>query len=195
MAEGFSRRDFLHRASTGIGASVIAAQWPMILATSQLACQAHDNGEDFIVFSVSEALLADALASMIIPDDDSPGAHTAGVVYFIDRALDTFSVGNRDIVIGGLADLTAKVDNTFSSSSKFSDLAFIERSEVVEEIENTTFFGIFRVLTVQGMFSHPRHGGNMNKSGWQLLGFDDRHTWTPPFGYYDAQIMDQEDSK
>jgi hypothetical protein len=23
--------------------------------------------------------------------------------------------------------------------------------------------------------------------GWKLLGFDHRHVWAPPFGYYDAQ--------
>jgi hypothetical protein len=36
-----------------------------------------------------------------------------------------------------------------------------------------------------GMFSHPMHGGNFNKVGWNLIGFEDRYSWTPPFGYYD----------
>jgi hypothetical protein len=25
--------------------------------------------------------------------------------------------------------------------------------------------------------------------GWDLIGFDHRHAWAPPFGYYDADYM------
>jgi hypothetical protein len=31
----------------------------------------------------------------------------------------------------------------------------------------------------------PKYGGNHDKAGWKLLGFEDRHVWQPPFGYYD----------
>jgi hypothetical protein len=30
------------------------------------------------------------------------------------------------------------------------------------------------------------HGGNHNKAGWKLIGFDDSLNHKPPFGYYDA---------
>jgi hypothetical protein len=30
------------------------------------------------------------------------------------------------------------------------------------------------------------HGGNHDKVGWQLLGYDDSLNHEPPFGYYDA---------
>jgi len=36
-----------------------------------------------------------------------------------------------------------------------------------------------------GMFSHPEHGGNYQKIGWQLIGYRDQYSWAPPFGYYD----------
>jgi hypothetical protein len=36
-----------------------------------------------------------------------------------------------------------------------------------------------------GMFIDPIHGGNFNKVGWKMIGFEDRYSWTPPFGYYD----------
>ncbi len=35
------------------------------------------------------------------------------------------------------------------------------------------------------MFALPSYGGNRDKAGWHLIGFDDRHFWQPPFGYYD----------
>jgi hypothetical protein len=36
------------------------------------------------------------------------------------------------------------------------------------------------------MFAMPAWGGNRDGAGWALLGFDSRHVWQPPFGYYDA---------
>ena len=47
------------------------------------------------------------------------------------------------------------------------------------------FFDLVRSLTVLGMFSSPKYGGNFAGAGWRLLGFEDRHVYAPPFGYYD----------
>jgi hypothetical protein len=38
---------------------------------------------------------------------------------------------------------------------------------------------------MMGMFSNPSYGGNHQKSGWKMIGFEDRFAWSPPFGYYD----------
>jgi hypothetical protein len=35
------------------------------------------------------------------------------------------------------------------------------------------------------MFTLPTYGGNRDGVGWKLIGFEDRHTFQPPFGYYD----------
>jgi hypothetical protein len=42
-----------------------------------------------------------------------------------------------------------------------------------------------RQFTVIAMFSDPKYGGNRNGLGWQLIGFQDQHVFSPPFGYYD----------
>jgi hypothetical protein len=42
------------------------------------------------------------------------------------------------------------------------------------------------------MFAMPSWGGNRERAGWALLGFDNRHAWQPPFGYYDALAMAEE---
>jgi hypothetical protein len=39
--------------------------------------------------------------------------------------------------------------------------------------------------TAAGMFANPAYGGNRDKIGWKLLGFEDRYIWQQPFGYYD----------
>jgi hypothetical protein len=36
------------------------------------------------------------------------------------------------------------------------------------------------------MFADPAYGGNSDKVGWKLIGFEDRFAWQPPFGEYDV---------
>ena len=33
-----------------------------------------------------------------------------------------------------------------------------------------------------------KYGGNANKSGWKLVGFDDKFSWAAPFGWYDRNV-------
>jgi len=44
-----------------------------------------------------------------------------------------------------------------------------------------------RTHTVIGFFASPVHGGNQDKVGWKLIGYDDSLNHRAPFGYYDAQ--------
>ncbi|MFT5048613.1 MAG: hypothetical protein ACI8UP_005617, partial [Porticoccaceae bacterium] len=32
----------------------------------------------------------------------------------------------------------------------------------------------------------PEYGGNRDNIGYQLIGFEDRHAWQAPYGFYDA---------
>jgi gluconate 2-dehydrogenase gamma chain len=45
----------------------------------------------------------DAITSQIIPSTDGPGAHEAGIVYFIDRALAPFDSDLRESYRTGMA--------------------------------------------------------------------------------------------
>ncbi|MBV9087485.1 MAG: gluconate 2-dehydrogenase subunit 3 family protein, partial [Acidobacteriaceae bacterium] len=51
----------------------------------------------------------------------------------------------------------------------------------------TDFFETVRIHTVLGFLSNPEHGGNHDKLGWKLIGFEDTFVYEPPFGYYDAE--------
>jgi hypothetical protein len=44
-----------------------------------------------------------------------------------------------------------------------------------------------RMLTVMGVFSDPRHGGNRDHVGARIHGIDHRPAYQPPFGWYDAE--------
>jgi hypothetical protein len=52
-------------------------------------------------------------------------------------------------------------------------------------MDQTPFFELMRTLTLLGMFSSPKYAGNFERTGWTLLGFEDQHQFSPPFGYYD----------
>ena len=41
------------------------------------------------------------------------------------------------------------------------------------------------------MFSLPEYGGNRDKVGYELIGFEDRHAWQSPYGYYDADYAER----
>ena len=181
-----SRRAFLSTSGTVLGGSWLAWSLPTILATADLACQAHQDGAPFEVLTASEAIELEAIAAQIFPSDDTPGAREAGVIYFIDRALHTFRADDQAPLREGLADLAAQVHATHPGTPPFSALPDAQQIEALRAIEETDFFETVRAMTIAGMFAHPSYGGNRDKIGWHLLGFDDKHAWQPPFGYYDA---------
>ena len=56
----------------------------------------------------------------------------------------------------------------------------------VEQLDHGAFFQTIRFFTIAGTFANPSWGGNRDRIGWQILGFEDRFTWQPPFGDYDT---------
>jgi gluconate 2-dehydrogenase gamma chain len=77
---------------------------------------------------------------------------------------------------------------TYGSAS-FSALAPEQQDALLVSIEDTEFFGTMRYMTIAGMFSLPEYGGNRDYAGWNLIGFEHKHVWEPPFGFYDADYM------
>jgi gluconate 2-dehydrogenase gamma chain len=136
------------------------------------------------VLTAAEAADIEAVASQIIPTDDSPGAREAGVVYFIDRALATF----LSQIAGDYRAQLAAFQTAFRErhpSASFTSLPSEQQIEYLKGVDQTPFFTTTRLLTLLGMFSLPSYGGNRDGAGWKLLGFEDAHVFRPPFGYYD----------
>ncbi len=124
----------------------------------------------------------DAMAAHIIPTDDLPGAREARAVVFIDRALATFQSGQKQSIVDGLLDLNRR------AGARFSTVPESRQLELLQQIEETQFFGRVRSGVVTGMFANPAWGGNMDGAGWKVLGFEPRYIWRPPFGAYDAEV-------
>lgn len=177
-----SRRSFLIGSATGLGGAWIAANWPQILAAEEYA----RAESDFAFFTPEQALELDAMTAQIIPTDHTPGAREARVVHFIDRALETFERDRQEDYTTGLHELAVVSHRAFPSVTRFSELTYDQQMRVLTEIESSAFFNTVRTHTITGFFASPVHGGNHDKVGWALIGYDDSLEYEPPFGYYDA---------
>ena len=187
-ARGKSRRTFLMESVSGLGGIWVAANYPAILAAEEYVRTAAESGAPppFAFFTPEQALEVEAMTAQIIPTDETPGAREAQVVHFIDRALVTFDQERQEDYTSGLAGLEAATRGRYPGSSHFSDLIFDQQLQVMTDLEGTPFFQLVRTHTVTGFFASPLHGGNYDKIGWELLGYDDSLSHEAPFGYYDA---------
>lgn len=177
-----SRRQFV-----GTMAATLAATWMAGAARPGLAAE-----ETFAVGPVlvpTQLRDLDAMAALILPSDDSPGAREAHVVDFIDRALGTFAADQRPLFDAGLADLNARVTRRHPVAGSFADLAEADAAALLRELEaeRSDFFEAVRAATISGFLANPEYGGNAGKTGWRAIGFDDRFVWAEPFGWYDGE--------
>lgn len=180
-----SRRDFLATSGTVFGGAWLAANLPAVEALAAWARTAAEEGRPFAVLTEEEARELGAVAERILPADElGPGALEVGVVHFIDRALDTFAAGALEIVRSGLGELATAVG---SEGDAFSALGPEAQDEILRTLEQTPFFGVVWTLTVMGFFGDPSWGGNRDRAGWRLIGFEDAGAYQPPFGHYDAE--------
>lgn len=182
-----SRRAFL-RAAAAAGAAWSAADLLSIedaLAWSAGQAAAKTSG-GFTALSAGEAETVDALSSRIIPSvDKRPGAHEAGVVFFVDRALATFNAGQKKMYAEGLQDLNRRAADF--NATAFSKLTAVQQDEVIRAIEKTPFFQAVRFDTIVGTFALPTWGGNRDHAGWHMIGLEHQPRFQPPFGAYDVE--------
>jgi gluconate 2-dehydrogenase gamma chain len=143
----------------------------------------------FETFTPDEAADVEAITAQIIPTDETPGAKEARVVYFIDHSLANWAAPQRGDFGKGLTELNAEADRRWPGTGRFSKLTSDQQIELLKawEKDKKPFFDAVRNATVTGMFSNPEYLGNADKIGWKLIGFEDRYSWQPPFGSYDAE--------
>jgi gluconate 2-dehydrogenase gamma chain len=184
-----SRRSVLAGSVAGLSSVWLATHWPGILAAQEHAHTVAESGRATTLgfFSPDQAVEIESVAAQIIPKDETPGAREAGTIYFIDRALTTFDEDKQAAYRQGLKDLQAKTHELFPNADKFSDLNPAQQVQVLTAIERTAFFGQVRLHTIVGFFANPEYGGNQEKIGWNLIGFEDKFAWEPPFGHYDRE--------
>ena len=183
-----TRRAFLGSVQTSVSKSVVLLSAPVIITACRDAQQARLSGAAFQNLSEAEAQEFDAIASRILPSTTMHGAREAGVVYFLDNVLDDSRSNEFDLLKEGLQKLRASASLEFNSSNFFS-LTEAQQDKLLKQAENTAFFSTIRYLVIAGMFALPDYGGNKDSVGYDLIGFDDRHSWFSPYGYYDADYL------
>ena len=184
-----NRRTFL-RVAAAAGAAWATADLLEVEEALAWAAQ-HANGErtpQLTSLTKAQAEVIDAAASRILPSvEGRPGAHEAGAVYFIDRALSTFNAGQKKLYDTGIADLNQRAAKKAAGITSFAALPPAQQDEVLREIENTPFFGASRFDVIAGTFALPSWGGNRDYAGWHMLGLSHQPRFEAPFGFYDAE--------
>lgn len=197
-----NRRNFLLRSCSSLTAIWLSAHWPALLSAAshaRSAAQSPDTAK-LEFFTADQAQEIDAITSRIIPTDQTPGAHEAGVVYFIDRALSTFAIDNQKIYREGLPEIQARTHELFSVLDKFSAATPVQQDEVLHSFDQPaardrrpyrpraaaqSFFDTVRLHTVVAFLLDPDAGGDPHGIGWKVIDRERQHMFQPPFGYYD----------
>ncbi|MFT5138475.1 MAG: gluconate 2-dehydrogenase gamma chain [Lysobacterales bacterium] len=186
-----TRRKFIRQSGELAGAAWLGLSFTSLISLSESAQGARFSGDEFETLTKEEAIEIEAIAAQIMPTTDTPGATEAGVVYFIDKVLG----GDRNYQLAevrtGLQVFETEIANRYDNR-RFSELSSKQQIKRLESIDDGRFFNLLWFLTMAGMFTNPSLGGNRNRVGWQLIGFEDRHFWQPPFGHYDEHYESSE---
>jgi gluconate 2-dehydrogenase gamma chain len=137
------------------------------------------------VLTAQQAADLAAIADRIIPRDDTPSASEAGLVFFADQYLASIGAHDKPDFEKALAEANAAARKQVRTATSFAALTTRQQDAALQSIEDTEGFGFLRTMTVSGYLCHPMHGGNRNSAGWKAIGFEERMSWSPPFGYYD----------
>ncbi|OYW45370.1 MAG: hypothetical protein B7Z08_06555 [Sphingomonadales bacterium 32-68-7] len=188
-----SRRQFLAAVGNLASASWITLNWPQIAVAAEQADQGGHGGHaaaapppaGLKTLTAAEAAEIDAIANLIVPGGTTPGAREARAVNFIDTALGSFWAAQLPSFREGLAEFATGFAAHSGAATAFSAAPEAAQTAFLHTVDETPFFLAVRRLTVLGMIALPKYGGNHEYAGWKMLGVENRHFWSPPFGYYD----------
>ena len=173
LAEVVSRRAFL-AGSAGLWIAVSLAR-PLAAA----AAQADTTPQ---VLTAREWQQVEAISARILPTDELPGAVEAGCVNFIDKALAAEDAAALPSYRAALRALDRVCRG--SEGSGFVELPPARQDELLAALEEgrlsgwdvkvadpAVFFATIRMHTILGFVLDPRHGGNRDYVGWQVMGY------------------------
>ncbi len=189
--DDISRRSFLASSGGLVTGMWVAAHWPSIAAAAHHADEAYSDTAPphFEFFSAGDGADVEAICAQIVPSGATPGAREARAVYFIDRSLATFFAAFASDYRRGLIEFQTKFRAANPAVSSFGAATADGQRAFLKTADSTPFFDVTRMLTVLGMFTSAKYGGNYRGLGWKLLGFVDQHVFAPPFGFYDAEYQ------
>jgi gluconate 2-dehydrogenase gamma chain len=142
-------------------------------------------------FTGLELVTMTAACERILPRDEDPGAKDANVPAYIDRILQTPEMKQmKTDFIQGLSALERRSRSMFKKG--FAEATPEQQDELLtifkdsgERTGEGHFYELLVVLTLEGFLGDPSYGGNKDRVGWHLVGFDMVGTvaMAPPQGY------------
>ncbi|HZH03546.1 MAG TPA: gluconate 2-dehydrogenase subunit 3 family protein [Myxococcaceae bacterium] len=188
-----SRRVFIHRL-TFLGGGVVLLggacskerDTPDRPAKDPLGVSRHQT------FTNPEFAVLSAAVDRLLPRDEDPGALDADVPVYIDRVLTTPELAPvREGLIGGVNALDRRSRGLFQKG--FAEASAAQRDELLTLFKDgdprsgeAKFMELLTALTLEGFLGDPSYGGNKDRVGWALMGFE---TSEPPQGYQGAKHL------
>ena len=184
-----SRREMLKRVVVAGAAAALPAARPAGAA-------AQAPASSFETLTAGEGATLQAVVARLIPSDErGPGALEAGAATYIDRALAGPLAGSREAYRAGLAALDRYAQA--AQGARFATLDAARQDALLGAVEANAapefgpgaagFFNLVLTHTVQGTFSDPAHGGNVDFIGWRMIGYPGVRTVVTP----DLQRIDR----
>jgi gluconate 2-dehydrogenase gamma chain len=170
LKQKLNRRSFFMRTGVSIGGAA-------------LLYSCHEAGGTWSFLQEREASILNAILDRIIPADDDPGAHEAGVIYFIDRQLVGPYRQHQEDYRRGLENVRATSVALYGQS--FEELDEQDQDSILESMEGNdvsqefwsgsspaSFFRMVVDHAMQGFYGSPIHGGNKDYVSYRMLGID-----------------------
>ncbi|MFN0062932.1 MAG: gluconate 2-dehydrogenase subunit 3 family protein [Myxococcaceae bacterium] len=175
----YNRRSFLQRvAFMGGGAVLLAGACEKSAERAKAQGASPQTPVSPQSFSADEYRTMSEAVDRILPRDADPGALDANVPAYIDRMLSSPDIVQlKRILTGGLAALDRRAQRGFGR--RFTDLGDADQDMLLADFKDARpgsgearFFETLVFLTMEGFLGDPSYGGNHNKVGWALVGFD-----------------------
>jgi gluconate 2-dehydrogenase gamma chain len=182
-----SRRSFIQRVSFFGGSMVLIGSCSREPVPAKKAEQPSvPLTSSHVTFTDDEFETVAAACERVLPRDEDPGAADLGVPAYVDRALADPRMSHvKEDFLRGLEALMRRSQG--QQKKPFAALTPEAQDALLTVFKNAAkssgeghWYELLVVLTMEGAFSDPSYGGNKDRKGWALIGFD---TSEPPPGY------------
>jgi gluconate 2-dehydrogenase gamma chain len=182
-----SRRSFIQRVSFFGGSMVLLGSCSREpVAAKKAERPSASPVSSHVTFTDEEYDAVAAACERMLPRDEDVGAAELGVPGYVDRALSDPRMSHvKDDFIRGLDALMRRAQG--QHGKPFPQLTPEQQDALLTVFKNSSkssgeahWYELLVVLTMEGALSDPSYGGNKDRKGWALIGFE---TSEPPPGY------------